>query len=260
VDDGARTTVQAMLAGAATLSPVERGRVLDFLRSCAELVFLPENLVEELTEPEPAASRETGFTPRVCLAVDITTFASHGRDAALRLRQSVAEVTSQALRRARIDEEMVITHSTGDGQLLILPAGIQAPVAVPRLIEGLRDALDRVNRKQPVGERLVLRVAMSAGPISTPENGLVGFTVVAARRVLDSEQLHRALHGDPRPHLAFAVDATIYDALVQSSSTEIDPHSLQPATISAPTKGFLQRFWLYVPDPAPSANTTSPMT
>ncbi|MFF3938078.1 hypothetical protein [Streptomyces phaeofaciens] len=189
---------------------------------------------------------------RLCLVVDVEGYSRRLTDAALDVQDRLLWTMHQACRVADVDPSSCARQDQGDGQLLILPPGIDEGRALPGAVRGLRAALHRLNRKPGAGGRIRLRASVSQGLVYVAATGFVGTAVVHACRVLDSPQLRATLGGRPDSDLALAVTDDLYrDVLTQRREEPAAGH-FDPLDASVPEKGFEARGWVYVPRPGGS--------
>src|SRR5262245_24233209 len=130
-----------------------------------------------MTQRVPPAIR------RLCLVVDIESYSSLDHQAQHRAQARLAKVLTTAVRRAGVRYALLgrgaIRQNRGDGQLVLLPAGIDEARAISGLVRGLADAMLGINAEQP---RLRLRVALAQGVVQAAATGYVGKSIVDACR------------------------------------------------------------------------------
>ncbi|MEU6380429.1 hypothetical protein [Streptomyces sp. NPDC046909] len=184
---------------------------------------------------------------RTCLVVDVEGYSKRLTDAAIDVQDRLLWTMLQACRLADVDPARCARQDQGDGQLLVLPPGIDEGHALPNALRGLRAALHRLNRHPGPGGRIRLRASLAQGLVYEAATGFAGVAVVHACRVLDSPQLRAALAGRADSDLAVAVTDDLYrDVLAQRREEPAAKH-FAPMDASVPEKDFQARGWVYVP-------------
>ena len=182
---------------------------------------------------------------RLCVMVDIEGYSRHAAadqvDAQRRLRQ----VMDYACAKASVHIEPGTRQDQGDGQLLLLPAGLDEPRVVAMMLDGLRDALFEVNNTVRWG-RMRLRAAISQGAIQVAATGYVGPAVVTAARLLDSSVLRSALTRRNSSDLAVIVTDDLYRDVVSQGHSGLAAAMFRRVSVSNPAKAFKATGWLRV--------------
>lgn len=178
---------------------------------------------------------------RLCLAADMQRYSRFGTPEALRAQQRFVAVLARARGHAGIDETGVDLQQSGDGEFAILPAGLDESVVIPRLVEGLRAELARVNSDLSERARLRLRVALHRGHVAPGPNGWVGTATIAVHRLLDSDVLRKALDGRPGADFALIVPDLLYRDVIADHVVTADFAS---ADVTVPAKDFQERAWI----------------
>lgn len=205
-------------------------------------------------EPNESGSGWTAAVPvrragtvRLSIAADIERFSRFRTAEAARAQQRFVDVLAEARRYAEIDEAAVELQESGDGQLAVLPCGMDESTVVPRLIEGLRIALAHVNSDLNEHARLRLRVAMHRGHIAPGANGWVGESSIAIHRILNSEAVRTALAANTSADFALILPEVLYREVVLQRSGWLDPNEFVRVEVTVPAKGFTAPAWVHVP-------------
>ncbi len=188
---------------------------------------------------------------RLCMAADVAGYSRHRNAAAEQLQRDLVSVLAAARRAAGIDEHAVSPQPQGDGQFTVLPVGIDESVVIPRLVQGLADALavrDHGGSARP----LRLRFALHRGLVKEADNGWVGRAAVAVHRLLDAPPLRTALTDHPQADFVLAVPDVLFRDVIAHSEESPAASEFTSMTVDLPAKGFREHAWLYV---AESENT-----
>jgi hypothetical protein len=195
------------------------------------------------------------YRRRLCLSVDLRKYSQHTYAEQADAQARLARVLKHALRRARVPRVFLQRQRQGDGQLLVLPGGLDDVRALPQLILGLRDGLFRSNFSPGPFGRLRMRSAMSQGSLSRSPNGYVGDCVVLASRMVDSTQLREALESAEESDLALAVTPDLYRDVIQQRVMGLPSAEFRLTELTKQDKEFAFSAWLYVPKSAPAWDT-----
>jgi hypothetical protein len=184
---------------------------------------------------------------RLCMAADIERFSRFTPEEAQKAQTRLLTVLLKARQHARIRDEHVVIQPAGDGQLAILPFGLDGPAVVPKLQEGLSTALRDINGELSEHARIRLRVSLYQGHVSPGENGWVGHATIAVPRLLNSPATRQALQDHPTADFVLIVGTDIHRDYVLDRPGWIRPDTFQETDIDTPAKDFHEPAWLYVP-------------
>src|ERR1700683_3246237 len=98
---------------------------------------------------EGALSASPPAIRRLCLAVDIVGYSGRSRSEQIDVQTRLLWTMVQACGAAGINPARCDRQDSGDGQILVLPPGIDEAKVIPDLLGGLLTALHRVNN--PIG-------------------------------------------------------------------------------------------------------------
>ncbi|WP_146150199.1 hypothetical protein [Actinomadura rubrobrunea] len=182
---------------------------------------------------------------RLCFAADIERFSRFRTPEAVRAQERFVRLLAEARCHAGVDESGLELEKSGDGQFVILPAGLDEAVVIPRLIEGLRDGLARINADLSERARLRIRAALHRGHVQWGVNGWVGESTIVTRRLLDSRMARQALNDRPKADLALIVSDTLYRDVIAHGYGNLAPTSFHRVIAEVPEKNFGEPAWIY---------------
>jgi hypothetical protein len=193
---------------------------------------------------------------RLCLVVDIESYSALDHRDQHGAQSRLAQVLTAAVRRAGVRRGLlgdgVARQDRGDGQLVLLPAGIDEATAISGLVHGLAEALVGVNRARP---RLRLRVALAQGVVQAAATGYVGKSIVDACRLVDSAALRDALARAPDRDLAVAFTDDLFRDVVIHGFGGLVGSDFRRVDVVEASKGFATAAWVSEPG---MAHTWSP--
>ncbi|MEU9368262.1 hypothetical protein AB0D71_26990 [Streptomyces avermitilis] len=165
----------------------------------------------------------------LCLAVDIEKYSARGNADMIRLQRALLRVMRAACAGAAVDWYACGRQAQGDGYLLVLPPDTDDTRVVPRLLDGLAEALAAVNREQygSIDSRSHVRTRMRAafhhGIVHEGDSGYAGSAVVELFRMLDSDPLRTLLADDQSTDLVVAFSDRTYQDLVVHGYKGLSP-------------------------------------
>ncbi|MEU6092572.1 hypothetical protein ABZ865_38515 [Streptomyces sp. NPDC047085] len=183
---------------------------------------------------------------RLIVAVDLVGSSRHDHLRQLNTQRRLVELMQRVCAEAGVDRDACLRQPQGDGELLLLPPGLDEGRVVPGLVRELSIALREVNRDLGDEARLRLRSALHQGIVHEAANGFVSRAVVRACRLLDSPVLRQAMSCLPACELALAVSEQLYEDVLEHGYRGLDPDRFQRYRVDMPEKGFSADTWVYL--------------
>jgi len=181
----------------------------------------------------------------LCVVVDVTGYSSRRGPEQQFAQHALVAVLTEAYARAGIEHAGLPVQPRGDGEIAVLPAGVNEPAVLAEFTTALEGALCKTNRHLNQRSRLRLRVAVHQGLVWPGETGFVGDAVIAACRLVDATEFRLVMAAHPHSDLALIVSSDIYHDVIRHEFTNgLRPDTFTP--ISVTTKAFRHRAWLYV--------------
>jgi hypothetical protein len=144
------------------------------------------------------------------MAVDIESYSSRTMPQQVDLQNRLHWTVYQALKVAGIHPAHADLQVSGDGVIIILPPGVDERRVYSGLVNGLLSALDKVNAHPGPAGRMRMRAALGQGSIQNGPTGFASHAVIVICRLLDSGELHQALHETEAANAAFIVTDDLY--------------------------------------------------
>ncbi|MET7396858.1 hypothetical protein ABZS66_25585 [Dactylosporangium sp. NPDC005572] len=186
---------------------------------------------------------------RLCVAVDIEKYSHRGAPRHAAAQGRLLRVLGVAAAAGNVPRSLWIRQPSGDGELSVLPAGIDEPRFVRGFVAALRDELAAPGGAAGAGlEPLRLRVAIHEGPVDEADNGFAGDTVIDVCRMCDAAHLRKALERHAGSGFVLALSDPVYRGVITPRYGGLAPEDFWPATLV--TKDRSLSVHLHVPDPA----------
>jgi hypothetical protein len=185
---------------------------------------------------------------RLCLAVDVESYSRRHRAEQIDVQNRLLWTLAQACRSANINPARCDRQDSGDGQILILPPGIDEGTAVSGIILGMLTGLRRVNRPVGLGGRVRLRISLGQGAIQIGPTGFVAPSVITVCRLLDCDNLRDALTASPTSDAVVIVTSDLYHDLFAEGSGGLPAHRFRRVFVRKERKGFAAEGWIQVPE------------
>lgn len=192
---------------------------------------------------------------RLCVAVDVESYSKRSRDEQLDVQNRLLWAMAQGCRVARVNPARCDRQDSGDGQILILPVGVDESAVLHGFVHGLLAALDRVNHPAGPAGRIRLKVAIGQGAVQVGATGFVAPAVVTVCRLRDSGELRSALAARKASDAAFIVTADLYRDLFAEGYGGLQAGDFRAVHVSRPDKGFAEDAWIQVPGALPRLGT-----
>ena len=189
---------------------------------------------------------------RVCLLLDVEAYSRLSHREQISVQARLRRLVDTVLRGAGVRPSACERQQKGDGELVVMPSGIDESRVVPGLVAGLRDALDADGRAHPDGHRIRIRAALDQSVVHLSAEGYVGTAVVSTERVVNSDTLRRAL-ATYTGALVVAVSGPLYDDVLRHGWGGLAAADFHRATVRNPGKGFTAKVWTW-PVPVPAAH------
>ncbi len=187
-----------------------------------------------------------GRQRRLCLIVDVEKYSGRSHRAQMRVQDGVARALDYACERGGVRRHGCALQDRGDGQLLLLPAGVDEAKAVPGLVRGLRDMLPVLNARAADDEQIRLRAALAQGSVERAPLGFVAWSVELASRLLDSVELRTALAESADSDMALIVSADLYSDTFATGAGGLTGSAFRPVRVDIPEKRFSSDAWISV--------------
>ncbi|TDB87614.1 hypothetical protein E1264_14110 [Actinomadura sp. KC216] len=187
------------------------------------------------------------LTDRFTIGVDVKSFSSRHVRHRLVIQEAVDEMLSSAAEAAGLDRDLWERQPGGDGEVAVLPVGIDLLAVVLTFVRTLDQLLTDHNGDHSEELQVRLRVAMHIGTITAGALGSGGDALVDLSRLLDSEPVRAALVAHREANLALIVSDEVYRKVVVTELGGLRPRQFTEVRVDIPAKGFSRTAYVHVP-------------
>jgi len=192
-----------------------------------------------LTTPDPdiqemstrASQVIVSLAFRFLVAVDIEGFSLRSAAEQAKVQDELERAMSEAAARAGLDRNRWYRQPRGDGELAVLPADANSLSLVADYPRNLALVLAEINRPSDPGSRLRVRMAIHHGTVFPGRFGPVGGAPIIVSRLVDAQVLRQALKQRSDLDIALIVSTAVYNEVVQSGFSELDPNMFNRTNI-----------------------------
>jgi hypothetical protein len=196
---------------------------------------------------------------RLCISVDVENYSRWDAQDQKFAQDSLAELLDETCRDARIDRSTWSRQPAGDGELAMLPPGVDEGSVIGRFVRNLTVHLYRHNRRLNQHAAIRLRVAMHFGMTEVAGLGFAGQAPVHVARLRDCPQLRQVMKEHPDVDFALIISQQLYEDHVGHEYPDFQIGDFRPVRVEIPDKGFEAKAWVYLPPatlPRPLATAT----
>lgn len=185
---------------------------------------------------------------RLCVAVDLERYSRRDNPGQQAAQAGMVRVLREAGERAALERAHWATQQQGDGELALLPPGVDEARVIALLVRELRAGLFQYNRHANASARLRMRVAIHQGITYVAENGFAGDAVNVVCRLRDAPPAKTALERYRKADLVLIVSQTIYEDVIAHDVYDLRSEEFSRVHVELQDKGFNAPAWIYVSD------------
>ncbi|MFI6514978.1 cyclic nucleotide-binding domain-containing protein [Spirillospora sp. NPDC050679] len=186
-----------------------------------------------LVPPLAEAPERPTWAGQMCtiLFTDIVGFSGPHRrdDDRLRVRRVMYDLLREALEGSGVPWPALHREDRGDGALLVAPPEIPTRSVTDPMLARLAEGLRRHNLRAPEAERFQMRVALHVGPVVPDAEGVSGWAIIQAARLLDAPVFKKSM-ACTRADLGFITSAFVYETVIAQARGGLDPAGFRYVT------------------------------
>lgn len=188
------------------------------------------------------------LTFRLVLGIDIEGYSSRATQEQLEAQHRLDQVLDITATAAGLDRAHWRRQETGDGELAVLPEGVDMAKLVGSLPIQLESALAKDNKRRGFRRPLRLRLSMHFGSlVCEAPFGPAGDAPIEVMRLLNSQPLRDFLKLRKDRDLALVVSELLYQQVIKTGLTSLQISCFRPLRVT--NKGIIYRGHLYYPEP-----------
>lgn len=182
---------------------------------------------------------------RMCLAFDLERY-SAGTDAdQIEKQRAMLHMVEAACERGALERAHWLKEEQGDGELAVLPPGIDEARVIAALWREFREGLHRYNRHANAVARLRMRVAVHEGVTYIGDKVFAGTAVNTVCRLRDCREAKEAL-SEADGDLVLIVSDRVYDDVICGyDALDLPASAFAETPIDIPDKGFRATAYIY---------------
>jgi hypothetical protein len=175
---------------------------------------------------------------RMCLAFDLEQY-SAGSDAdQIEKQRAMMSMVREACERGALERAHWLTQGQGDGELAVLPPGIDEARVIMALWREFREGLHGYNHRASAGARLRMRIAVHEGVVYIGENGFAGTAINTVCRLRDCHEAKDALRATEGDLVLIVSDRIFHDVIHGYEALDLPAHAFVKTPVDIPDKGF----------------------
>ncbi len=171
-------------------------------------------------------------TPRLMyrpvLAIDVEKYSVRDARHQLLVQNDLYEALELAAKATQLDREMWFRQVRGDGELDVLPEGVDMPALVGDFPRELEAMITELNDRHTGRPRLRVRLAIHHGTLTWAPFGPAGDAPVEVARLLDARPAREFLAQRPDRDLALVVSGAVYRDVVRTGFCSLDRAAFRP--------------------------------
>jgi class 3 adenylate cyclase len=170
---------------------------------------------------------------RFLVAIDVEGFSQRHAAEQARAQEDLEHALIRAAAGAGLDRKRWYRQPRGDGELAVLPEGVDGLSLVSDFPRKLAAIIAKVNQAGSTGPRLRVRIAIHHGAVTPGRFGPIGAAPIVISRLVDAEIVRQQLRQRSNHDVALIVSGTVYDEVIQSRLHDLHPESFRRTIIRA---------------------------
>jgi hypothetical protein len=182
---------------------------------------------------------------RMCVAFDLEHYSRRPDAGQIEAQRAMAGLLRGAGERGALERAQWLTQELGDGELALLPPGIDEARVITSLWRGLQEGLHRYNRHASAAARLRMRVAVHEGQTYIADNGFAGDAINTVCRLCDCAEVKDALSATDGDLVLIVSDRIFDDVIRGYDAHDLPPSAFANVTIAMSDKEFRAEAYIF---------------
>lgn len=198
-----------------------------------------------MTDPKRTSQAGGSGMRRLIIAVDLEHYSQLPDSGQRAAQQAMSELLSEAGQHGALERAQWEIQPQGDGELALLPPGIDEAAVITSLMHQVASGLykhnqraDPHNRRADPSARLRMRIAVHEGLTYVAESGFAGDAVNTACRLRDSREAKDALRNTDNDVVLIVSERIYHDVICGDDSYDLPSDSFTETEVVMPDKGF----------------------
>jgi hypothetical protein len=182
---------------------------------------------------------------RMCVACDLEHYSRRPDNGQIEAQRGMARLLSEAGERGALERAQWFTQPQGDGELALLPPGVDEARVITGLWRELREGLHRYNRHASAAARLRMRIAVHEGQTYIADNGFAGDAINTVCRLRDCVEVKHALSATDGDLVLIVSDRIFYDVICGYDAHDLRASAFTEVNVTMSDKDFHARAFIF---------------
>jgi hypothetical protein len=182
---------------------------------------------------------------RMCVACDLEHYSRRPDNGQIEAQRAMARMLKEAGERGALERAQWLTQQQGDGELALLPPGVDEARVITSLWRELREGLYRYNRHASAAARLRMRIAVHEGQTYIADNGFAGDAINTVCRLRDCAEVKDALSASDGDLVLIVSDRIFCDVIRGYDAHDLPPSAFTEVNVTMPDKDFRARAFVF---------------
>jgi hypothetical protein len=218
-----------------------------------------------MTDPKSTFQASGSGMRRLIIAMDLEHYSQLPDSGQREAQRAMSELLNEAGQHGALERAQWDIQPQGDGELALLPPGIDEAAVITSLMREVTSGLYKYNRRTnphnrraDPSARLRMRIAIHEGLTYVADSGFAGDAVNTACRLRDAKEAKDALRNTDNDVVLIVSERIYRDVICGDDSYDLPPASFRETEIVMADKGFRAQAFIFAgrlaklaPDGAP---------
>jgi hypothetical protein len=182
---------------------------------------------------------------RLCIAVDLERYSRRADSDQVEAQRAMSALLHSAGQHGALERAQWLIQPQGDGELALLPPGIDEAYVISSLVHHVRAGLHRYNQRVRDNGRLRMRIAVHEGVTFVADSGFAGDAINTVCRLRDARESKEALSATESDLVLIASARIFHDVIRGSDGYDMPSAEFRETEIVMADKGFRAQAFIY---------------
>jgi hypothetical protein len=182
---------------------------------------------------------------RLCIAVDLEHYSQRSDTGQIEAQRAMSALLHRAGENGALERALWLIQPQGDGELALLPPGIDEAYVITSLMQQVSSGLHEYNRIANDTARLRMRIAVHEGVTYVADSGFAGDAINTVCRLRDAPESKEALRTAASDLVLIASARIFQDVICGSDAYGLPPDDFREAEIVMADKGFRAQAFIF---------------